>query len=64
MVKEQRGVSVHQNKTSNDSIVEHPAYAVLFLIHTLAYDEEFRFNFCEKETGSAEFWRYVLVSDV
>uniref|UniRef100_A0A453G0V8 Uncharacterized protein n=1 Tax=Aegilops tauschii subsp. strangulata TaxID=200361 RepID=A0A453G0V8_AEGTS len=61
VVKEQRGVSVHQNKTSNDSIVEHPAYAVLFLIHTLAYDEEFRFNFCEKETGSAEFWSPLIV---
>ncbi|VAH66439.1 unnamed protein product [Triticum turgidum subsp. durum] len=61
VVKEQRGVSVHQNKTSNDSIVEHPAYAVLFLIHTLAYDEEFPFNFCEKETGSAEFWSPLIV---
>ncbi|KAM3352869.1 hypothetical protein ACQJBY_024208 [Aegilops geniculata] len=61
VVKEQRRVSVHQNKTSNDSIVEHPAYAVLFLIHTLAYDEEFPFNFCEKETGSAEFWSPLIV---
>ncbi|VAH82321.1 unnamed protein product [Triticum turgidum subsp. durum] len=61
VVKEQRGVSVHQNKTSNDSIVEHPAYAVLFLIHTLACDEEFPFNFCEKESGSAEFWSPLIV---
>ncbi|XP_044977567.1 sister chromatid cohesion protein PDS5 homolog A-B isoform X2 [Hordeum vulgare subsp. vulgare] len=61
VLKEQRGVSVHQNKTSNDSIVEHPSYAVLFLIHTLAYDEEFPFNFCEEETGSADFWSPLLV---
>jgi sister-chromatid-cohesion protein PDS5 len=64
VLKEQGGVSVHQNRTSKDSIVEHPAYAVVFLIHSLAYDREFPLNFSEKDSSSAGFWRYFPISDV
>jgi sister-chromatid-cohesion protein PDS5 len=64
VLKEQGGVSVHQNRTSKDSIVENPTYAVVFLIHVLAYDREFPLNFSEKETISSGFWRYFLISDV
>uniref|UniRef100_A0ACD5VVH9 Uncharacterized protein n=1 Tax=Avena sativa TaxID=4498 RepID=A0ACD5VVH9_AVESA len=61
VLKEQGGVSVHQNRTSKDSIVDHPAYAVVFLIHTLAYDREFPSSFCEKATSSFEFWSPLVV---
>ncbi|PNT73259.1 hypothetical protein BRADI_2g56220v3 [Brachypodium distachyon] len=56
VLKEQRGLSVHQNSANKDSIVGHPSYAVVFLIHTLAYEMEFPSSFSEKEIGSAEFW--------
>ncbi|KAM0917251.1 hypothetical protein ACQ4PT_009670 [Festuca glaucescens] len=61
VLKEQGGVSVHQNRTSKDSIVEHPTYAVVFLIHALAYDREFPLNFSEKETISSGFWSPLVV---
>lgn len=61
VLKEQGGVSVHQNRTSKDSIIEHPTYAVVFLIHALAYDREFPLNFSEKETISAGFWSPLVV---
>lgn len=61
VLKEQGGVSVHQNRTSKDSIVENPTYAVVFLIHVLAYDREFPLNFSEKETISSGFWSPLVV---
>ncbi|KAG8054616.1 hypothetical protein GUJ93_ZPchr0001g29862 [Zizania palustris] len=60
VLKEQRRFFVHQNRTSDESIVDHPAYAVVFLIHTLAYDKEFPTEFCEEKI-SAEFWSPLVV---
>ncbi|OEL37949.1 hypothetical protein BAE44_0001036 [Dichanthelium oligosanthes] len=44
-----------ENRTSKDSIVDNPAYAVVFLIHTLAYDGEFPSNYYEDETSFPDF---------
>ncbi|XP_040378681.1 sister chromatid cohesion protein PDS5 homolog A isoform X2 [Oryza brachyantha] len=59
VLKEQRRLFVHQN-TSKQSIVDHPAYAVVFLVHTLAYDKEFPTKLCENKI-SAEFWSPLVV---
>ncbi|TVU36377.1 hypothetical protein EJB05_18310 [Eragrostis curvula] len=55
VLKEQRRAFVHQNRASHDSIVDNPAYAVVFLIHILAYDGRFPFKNCENETSFPEF---------
>lgn len=64
MLKEQRRVFVQQNKTSKDSIVDNPAYAVIFLIHTLAHGEGLPSNYYEDETSFPEFCRYFLMLDL
>ncbi|CAO2182211.1 unnamed protein product [Urochloa humidicola] len=55
LLKEQRRFFVQQNRASKDSIVDNPAYAVVFLIHTLAYDGGFPSNYHEDETSFPEF---------
>lgn len=64
MLKEQRRVFLQQIKTSKDSIVDSPAYAVVFLIHTLAHGEELPSNYYEDETSFPEFCRYFLMLDL
>ncbi|KAL6614101.1 hypothetical protein ACP70R_036371 [Stipagrostis hirtigluma subsp. patula] len=53
--EEQRRYFVHQNRASKDSIVDNPAYAVVYLIHTLAYDRRFPSKYCENDTSFPEF---------
>jgi sister-chromatid-cohesion protein PDS5 len=55
VLKEQRRLFVHHNTKRKESLVDHPAYAVVFLTHTLAYDKEFPMKLCENKI-SAEFW--------
>ncbi|CAL4960254.1 unnamed protein product [Urochloa decumbens] len=55
VLKEQRRFFVQQNRASKDTIVDNPAYVVVFLIHTLAYDGEFPSNYYEDETSFPEF---------
>ncbi|KAG2602210.1 hypothetical protein PVAP13_5KG660400 [Panicum virgatum] len=55
VLKEQRRFFVQQNRASKDSIVDNPAYAVVFLIHTLAYDGGLPSNSYEDETSFPEF---------
>ncbi|KAJ1286407.1 hypothetical protein BS78_03G350000 [Paspalum vaginatum] len=55
VLKEQRMFFVHQNTESKDSIVDNPAYAVVFLIHTLAYDGRFPSKYYEDESSFSEF---------
>ncbi|KAG2593232.1 hypothetical protein PVAP13_5NG110322 [Panicum virgatum] len=55
VLKEQRRFFVQQNRASKDSIVDNPAYAVVFLIHTLAYDGGFPSNYIEDQTSFPEF---------
>lgn len=54
VLKEQRRFFIHQ-KASKDSIVDNPAYAVVFLIHTLAYDGKFPSKHSENDTSFPEF---------
>ncbi|RLN05424.1 hypothetical protein C2845_PM13G14560 [Panicum miliaceum] len=44
-----------ENRASKDSIVDNPAYSVVFLIHTLAYDGGLPSNYYEDETSFPEF---------
>ncbi|KAF0902491.1 hypothetical protein E2562_017891, partial [Oryza meyeriana var. granulata] len=60
VLKEQRRLFVRQNTTRKESLVDHPAYAVVFLTHTLAYDEEFPTKLSENKI-SAEFWSPLVV---
>ncbi|PAN27370.1 hypothetical protein PAHAL_5G076300 [Panicum hallii] len=55
VLKEQRRFFVQQNRASKDSIVDNPAYSVVFLIHTLAYDGGLPSNYYEDETSFPEF---------
>ncbi|WVZ68025.1 hypothetical protein U9M48_017016 [Paspalum notatum var. saurae] len=55
VLKEQRMFFVHQNRESKDSIVDNPAYAVVFLIHTLAYVGSFPSKYYEDESSFSEF---------
>ncbi|CAO1942424.1 unnamed protein product [Urochloa humidicola] len=55
VLKEQRRFFVQQNRAGKDSIVDNPAYAVVFLIHTLAYDGGLPSNYYEDETSFPEF---------
>uniref|UniRef100_A0A0D9V8B2 Tudor domain-containing protein n=1 Tax=Leersia perrieri TaxID=77586 RepID=A0A0D9V8B2_9ORYZ len=59
VLKEQSRLFVRQN-TTKQSLVDHPAYAVVFLIHTLAYDKEFPTKLCENKI-SVEFWSPLVV---
>uniref|UniRef100_A0A0D3EWS2 Uncharacterized protein n=1 Tax=Oryza barthii TaxID=65489 RepID=A0A0D3EWS2_9ORYZ len=60
VLKEQRRLFVHHNTKRKESLVDHPAYAVVFLTHTLAYDKEFPMKLCENKI-SAEFWSPLVV---
>ncbi|KAL6840252.1 hypothetical protein ACP4OV_030062 [Aristida adscensionis] len=66
VLKEQRRYFIHQNRASKDSIVDNPAYTVVFLIHTLAYDGRFPSNYCENETSFTEFCSplYVMLREL
>ncbi|KAF8717134.1 hypothetical protein HU200_026250 [Digitaria exilis] len=66
VLKEQRRVFLQQIKTSKDSIVDSPAYAVVFLIHTLAHGEELPSNYYEDETSFPEFCSplYVMLREL
>ncbi|CAO1944277.1 unnamed protein product [Urochloa humidicola] len=55
VLKEQRRFFVQQNRAGKDSIVDNPAYTVVFLIHTLAYDGGLPSNYYEDETSFPEF---------
>jgi len=54
VLKEQRRFFVHQNRTNKESIVNNPAYAVVFLIHTLAYDGTLSSNYYVDESSFPE----------
>lgn len=55
VLKEQRRFFVYQNRTSKESIVDNPAYAVVFLIHTLAYDGALPSDYYVDESSFPEF---------
>ncbi|GJN17041.1 hypothetical protein PR202_gb04079 [Eleusine coracana subsp. coracana] len=57
VLKEQQRFLFHQKRASKDSIVDNPAYAMVFLIHILAYDGRFPSMGCENETSFPELCR-------
>ncbi|GJM92438.1 hypothetical protein PR202_ga08912 [Eleusine coracana subsp. coracana] len=57
VLKEQQRFLFHQKRASKDSIVDNPAYAMVFMIHILAYDGRFPSMDCENETSFPEFCR-------
>lgn len=66
VLKEQRRLFVHQNKGNKDSIVDNPAYVVVFLIHALSYDERFPSKFYEDQSNFSEFCSplYVMLREL